>query len=122
MGCQLRVDCTEMYDQTVRTQSGGNGGYLFKKHLVNEKFIIERCGIEAKKLDCNWASTPTTTSVTGARKSTQPLEADIPLLRYPTYRRELLIKNLLDKEYSAYKLGAFAKVVRFTSGCTIVTH
>jgi len=47
MGCQLRVDCTEMYDQTVRTQSGGEmAAYLFKKHL-KWKFIIERC-IEAK--------------------------------------------------------------------------
>jgi len=29
----------EMYDQTVRTQSGGVAAYLFKKHLVNENLL-----------------------------------------------------------------------------------
>jgi len=66
------------------------------------------------------------------RQHQQPQSAPVPenptqlkeiyhFLRYPTYRRELLIKNLLDKNTALYKLGAFAKAVRFTSGSLLIS-
>jgi predicted SAM-dependent methyltransferase len=41
----------EMYDQTVRTKSGGEMlNFLKKKNIVNQDFIIERCGTEVKNI------------------------------------------------------------------------
>lgn len=39
----------EMYDQTVRNFSGGDmGKYLFQETIINEKFVFDRLGEEAK--------------------------------------------------------------------------
>lgn len=41
----------EMYDQTVRNESGGNmGKYLHQDTIINEAFVFERIGEEAKSL------------------------------------------------------------------------
>jgi predicted SAM-dependent methyltransferase len=41
----------ELYDQTVRNISGGEMfQYFVRDSIPNEKFLLERCGIEAKKL------------------------------------------------------------------------
>jgi predicted SAM-dependent methyltransferase len=41
----------ELYDQTVRDQSGGEMGiYLTQKQLPNKKFILDRLGAEAKSI------------------------------------------------------------------------
>lgn len=98
-----------MYDRTVRTQSGGEmATYLFNEPLANQKFVLERCGIEAKNL------------IASGCQHRQPQPAPLPesqlkrllkqiyrFVRYSTYRRELLIESLLDKEYSALQVGRF---------------
>jgi predicted SAM-dependent methyltransferase len=108
--CNYEWIVLEMYDQTVRTQSGGEMAiYLSNEHLANEKFVLERCGIEAKNL-----------IAAGRQRRQQPQSASVPesrpkrllkqiyrFLCYPSYRRELLIKSLLDKEYSALQVGRF---------------
>ena len=41
----------EMYDQTVRNKPGGEmAAYLCQDNLVNEQFILDRCGVEVKNL------------------------------------------------------------------------
>lgn len=41
----------EMYDQTVRNYGGGNmGKYLFQKEIINEDFVLERLGDEARQI------------------------------------------------------------------------
>lgn len=41
----------ELYDQTVRTQSGGDMlTFLSNKKIINEDFIIQRCGYEVKSI------------------------------------------------------------------------
>ncbi len=41
----------EMYDQTVRNKSGGNmAAYLAKEKIINEDFVIERCGYEVTSI------------------------------------------------------------------------
>ncbi len=45
----------EMYDQTVRNQSGGNmTKYLFQEEIPNEKYVFERIGIEGKQIRQNF--------------------------------------------------------------------
>ncbi|MGI8584333.1 MAG: class I SAM-dependent methyltransferase [Chitinophagaceae bacterium] len=41
----------EMYDQTVRNTSGGNMlDYLAQKRMINQDFVIERCGYEVSSI------------------------------------------------------------------------
>jgi hypothetical protein len=41
----------ELYDQTVRNFSGGEMfQYFVRESIPNENFVLERCGVEAKKL------------------------------------------------------------------------
>jgi len=86
------------------TQSGGEMAAICLKNTRKWKFIIERCALKKTWLQLG-VNTNNKLSLHG-RKSTQPL-IEIYHLRYPTYRRELLIKNLLDKEYSALQVGRF---------------
>jgi len=92
-GGQLRVDCTEMYDQTVRTQSGGEAICL--KHLVNEKIYYRALR--------HWRKTWLQLGVNTNNNQSAPVPNQPNLIEADTtpLSIELLIKNLLDKEYSA---------------------
>ena len=100
----------EMYDQTVRSHAGGEmAAYLFKEHLPNEEFILNRCGIEAKNLIAEghlYRQKPQPKLVPDSQLK-RLLKQIYRFLRYPTYRREALLKILLGKEYSALQLGRF---------------
>lgn len=100
----------EMYDQTVRNKSGGEmTAYLFRDHLINEKFVLERCGLEAKNLIAagrqNWQQPQPATVPASQPKSL--LKQIYRFVRYPAYRQELLLKLLLGKGYSALQIGRF---------------
>jgi len=103
----------EMYDQTVREHSGGKmAEYLTRQNIPNVEFILNRCGMEAKNLieaGCQQRE---------QREQHQPDQVQdaklIDLLkqiyrffRYPNYRRESLLKLLLNKEYTALQIGRF---------------
>lgn len=100
----------EMYDQTVRNYSGGEmGAYLSREHIPNKEFILNRMGIEAKNLieavrqQC---LQPQFTPVQEGQ--TKCLFKQIyRFLRYPLYRRELLLKKLLGQEYRTLQIGRF---------------
>ncbi|MCG8367197.1 MAG: methyltransferase domain-containing protein [Pseudanabaenales cyanobacterium] len=100
----------EMYDQAVRHTSGGEmKAYLTREDIPNEDFILKRCGIEAKNL-----------IETGRhhRQQSQPIKVPenrlknslrriYRFLRYQAYRREILLKLLLGREYSTLQIGRF---------------
>ena len=100
----------EMYDQTVRNNSGGEmATYLSTEHIPNEEFVLQRYGIEAKNL-ISAGSQHRQQSQPASVPEGQPkrlLKQIYRFLRYPTNRQELLLKFLLGEEYSALQIGRF---------------
>jgi hypothetical protein len=100
----------EMYDQTVRNYSGGEmGAYLSREHIPNEEFILNRMGIEAKNLIeavRQQRLQPHCTPIQEGQIKRLPNRI-YRFLRYPTYRRELLLQKLLGQEYSTLQMGRF---------------
>ena len=92
----------EMYDQTVRNESGGEmAAYLHQENLVNEQFILDRCGMEAKNLIA--AQTPPQTEP----RAKVLLKQIYRFCRYANYRQDQIFKLLLGKEYATWKIGQF---------------
>ena len=98
----------EMYDQTVRNYPGGAMmEYLSKENIINKKFILNRCGAETAKL----------IEVVRCQRNSDRymLKSQLkfwlkPIYRFfrdPTYRRELLLKELLWEEFNSLKIGRF---------------
>ncbi len=95
----------EMYDQTVRNQSGGNMlKYLSQEHIINEEFIIERCGFEIspfidyfKQARINKAN------------SSKPYRPTFKqrVLTLPSTIKRKLIEWLLGEDLKAYQIGKF---------------
>jgi len=105
--CNYEWIVLEMYDQTVRNKSGGEMvTYLLRKHLDNENFILERWGIEAKKLIASRHQQPQPTPLP-ENKIKRLVKQLYRFVCYSSYRRELLIKSLLGEEYNALQVGRF---------------
>ncbi len=99
----------ELFDQTVRNQPGGEMlAYLYRSHIPNRDFIIDRCGTEAKKLMAMGALNQTSSAPSPA---VSPLKRRIKqvyrLLRDRAYRREMFLKRFLGEEYTALEIGRF---------------
>lgn len=101
----------EMYDQVARDQSGGEmARYLSKENILNENYVIKRCGIEARNLietsrekrDHSSEMKKESVGDTWVRKLLQ-------VFRYSEKRKELLIRLLLKDEYNTLELGRFRK-------------
>lgn len=100
----------EWYDQTVRNQSGGDmAAYLSQEKLVNEDFILQRCGREFKSMIdfLRQQGKEIDSLPQESGKIIATLKHIYRFLRYPNYRRESLIKSLLGKEYTALEIGRF---------------
>lgn len=96
----------EMYDQTVRNYPGGEmATYLQKKPLPNQEFVLERCGLEAKIFIEAEREIDTVTKQEGIIEKI--LKNVYRFLRYSNYRRELLVKGILGKEYNLLQIGRF---------------
>lgn len=92
----------EMYDQTVRNKSGGEmAAYLCQDNLVNEQFILDRCGVEAKKIIAAKKHQPTES------RTKVLLKQIYRLCRYSSHRQDLLFKLLLGRQYSSWQIGQF---------------
>ena len=99
----------EMYDQTIRKKSGGGmAEYLKKPYLVNEDFILRRCGDEVKFI-IDWYRKP--------ENNTQP-----PVQKNGTFKgiknflssfnsrnafKSMLARKLLGKDYINYQQAQF---------------
>lgn len=102
----------EMYDQTVRNRSGGAmAEYLMQVQVVNENYIISRCGTEALKLRAkaqlrhnNSSSNEKRSSIVSERN---PAYTFHYLKDFPLRIRERAIRHLLGTEYDALKIGRF---------------
>ncbi len=96
----------EMYDQVARNYPGGEMlTYLFRSEIPNMDFVVQRSGVEVKTLiETGQArrSQPQTIS-----HSPQRLQQVLHFLRDASYRREVWLKLLLGKEYSALQIGRF---------------
>jgi predicted SAM-dependent methyltransferase len=92
----------EMYDQTVRNKPGGEMvTYLQQKNIVNEDFILSRCGVEAKNLiDMNKKQE----TESKAKALLRPIYR---FCRYANYRQNLLFKLLLGRQYAPWQVGQF---------------
>lgn len=99
-----------LYDQTVRNHSGGEmATYLSREDLDNEEFVLQLCGIEAKNL-IEVSRKNSASNQFSALQNHQfilLLKRIYHFIRYSNYRRELLLKILLGKEYKALQIGRF---------------
>lgn len=98
----------ELYDQTVRTRSGGAMlEYLHQDSLIDEAFVIERCGTEIKELIAASRSQQTTPTQTAPHPFKRTLNRLYAFVANPHYRRETLLKFFLKQDYAALQIGRF---------------
>ncbi|TYQ24019.1 class I SAM-dependent methyltransferase [Pseudanabaena sp. UWO310] len=104
----------EMYDQTVRNQAGGEMiNFLSRKDILNQEFIIKRCGSEFKRIIL------ASQKIDSQKIDSQKIAVDeisikklikhlYRLLRYPEYRHQSLLKLILKPiELEALSIGQF---------------
>jgi predicted SAM-dependent methyltransferase len=95
----------EMYDQVVRNTSGGEMfKYLSNPQLSNVDFVIQRCGVEVKKIIDDSRQNSSLSTVNSAPNL---LKKIYRFFRYPNYRQESLLKLILGKEYEYLQMGRF---------------
>ena len=100
----------EMYDQTVREHSGGDmAEYLRRSSIPNQEFVIERIGIEAKKL---MYSSSKDIDKSNSQQIDNKFAIDkliemVKKIGNTNYLRGKLIKLLFGKEYKALEIGHF---------------
>jgi len=97
----------EMYDQTVRNEPGGMmKKYLFGKDIVNESFVVSRCGSEARNL---------INAGRNRQRSDSPPENGMirwikNIYHYVSNaksRRDVVMRKILGDDYRAYAIGRF---------------
>jgi len=94
----------ELYDQTVRNYSGGDMvQFLSNSELINEDFIIKRCGHEVKDIIENYKI---------AKKQSHTILKYRPTIlqrvkSLPSTIRRKLITMFLGSEVNAFKIGQF---------------
>ena len=100
----------EMYDQTVRNHSGGKmAAYLYREHIPNQEFIAKRLGTEAKNLieTGRRVQQQVQPHSTSKNKPLNLLKQVYRFMRYPNYRKELMLKSIIGEEYTALQFGRF---------------
>jgi len=98
----------EMYDQTVRNQSGGDMlKYITKETLSNEDFIYSRIGHEARMLRkgvVDWRnSSKTPVKIPQVKKILGSIKRNISPKNY----RKILLKTFFNKEYQLIQQARF---------------
>jgi predicted SAM-dependent methyltransferase len=105
-GADHRWMLIEMFDQTVRNQSGGNmAAYLRQPELPNESFVLQRMGAEGRSI----MGRDTGTSATKRHRRKCPIHEKIANKASKALRwiREPLLRLLLGKEHQALQVGRF---------------
>jgi predicted SAM-dependent methyltransferase len=109
----------ELYDQTVRNKSGGSmAEFLQKDELINEDFVLKRCGYEVKAIIDSYRETKKRRLLL----KESPSQKKLPVLKaipdkLRSFRRKVMtankgikkifLKGILGKEYQYYDLGEF---------------
>jgi predicted SAM-dependent methyltransferase len=98
----------EMYDQTVRNKSGGKMiDFLAREDVINQDYIIDRCGIEGKAMIEMGRKIHENNLVDKPQTIKQKLKPIYHFLRFREYRRNAFLKLLLGKEYQSLEIGRF---------------
>ena len=104
----------ELYDQTVRNVSGGNmAKFLMREMIVNEDYILSRCGHEVKQIIERYRIHSSQHSLNDSQTSRiSPLQYLVQKFKNLGDRvRWLIIKALLDKDArQTYESGRFRKM------------
>lgn len=103
----------EMYDQTLRNQSGGGMAvFLEQDPLLNEDFLIQRCGYEVKAILDRIREARKQNSGSGNRvasRNQSSLKTNLSRIRsLPSKLRSALRKRILGDDYEEYfQIGKF---------------
>ncbi len=94
----------EMYDQTVRNSSGGEMvNYLSQHKIINEDFVIERCGYEVKYIIDNYRKQKKSLTLQNAYKPSIIQR----VVNLPSTLKRKLLNYLLGSDTRALKIGKF---------------
>jgi len=97
----------ELLDQLVRNKSGGLMlSYWRDENIPNLDFILQRCGVEAKKIINNNQHFHHIKSPV-RQGAFEKIKALIRSIRHPGIMKHKLIKLLLGKEYALYEIARF---------------
>jgi predicted SAM-dependent methyltransferase len=99
----------ELYDQTIRNKSGGQMvEFLAHDVLINEDFILKRCGYEVKSIIDSFRTMKSSNKnfqTTGYKIRAKKL---FPYLKSIPHRlKQKMLKQLLGNEYKFYEIGKF---------------
>ncbi len=99
----------EMYDQTVRNQSGGEmQSFLSRKELSNQEFVVKRCGVEIKNIILSAQNQILSSKPVPENFIKKWIKHLYRLFRYSDYRHQAIIKILLSPtELDFLKIGQF---------------
>lgn len=99
----------EMYDQTVRNQSGGEmSNFLAQPNISNQDFVIKRCGVEIKNIILAAQKSTTAAKSLPASNLKKLLQHLYRLLRYSDYRYQAIVKLILKPaDLEALRTGQF---------------
>lgn len=99
----------EMYDQTVRNQSGGEMfNFLSSQNLSNQEFVVKRCGVEVQNIILTAQKQRSTLEPTQESLIKKLARYIYRLFRYPDYRRQAILKLILSpSEIESLKIGQF---------------
>jgi predicted SAM-dependent methyltransferase len=99
----------EMYDQTVRNQTGGEmSNFLVQPTLANQDFVIQRCGVEVKNIILAAQTAATATKSLPVSNFKKWLQHIYRFLRYGNYRYQAILNLLLNSaDLEALKIGQF---------------
>lgn len=96
----------EMFDQTVRTSSGGEMLKFLRQNVVSNKtFILERCGSEVENL----FGKPVSRASSGDQASVSLLRKIFRFVKNPDFRKDVLLKRLLKEDYELLPVVNFRK-------------
>lgn len=96
----------EMYDQTVRNYSGGDMvSFLSQKNIINEDFVIERCGYEVLDIINSYRAKEKSSSNSQVSNYRPTIFSRIKNL--PSKIKKKLSPQLVDDELKALAVGKF---------------
>jgi predicted SAM-dependent methyltransferase len=103
----------ELYDQTVREHAGGDMAvYLRQGRLANREFVIERLGVEAKRILREDVEPGGDGETVCAGRPSLPIDLAHAMKRaFKTcgVLREWVIKGLLGRQYELLQVGRFRR-------------
>ena len=99
----------EMYDQTVRTQPGGEmKKFLSRQDLHNQEFVIKRSGVEIKNIIMTAQKIKSSPSLASENWIAKSVKYTYRLLKYRDYCYQAIIKLILSAtDLDALEIGRF---------------